>query len=79
MPKWVVYFDGTHYTILDGTWIVYVDGAPDGYHGHGRPFLERVLNKFDVSHQLAERREACLPRLPLLPRQRVRGGSQHEE
>ena len=53
------------------------DGARDGSHGHGRPFLERVLNNFDVSRQLAERREACL--LRLLPRQRVRGGSQHEE
>ena len=30
-----------------------------------------------MSRQLAERREACL--LRLLPRQRVRGGSQHEE
>ena len=38
---------------------------------------EYVLNNFDVSRQLAERREACL--LRLLPRQRVRGGSQHEE
>ena len=37
----------------------------------------RVLNNFDVSHQLAEQQEACL--LRLLPRQRVRGGSQHEE
>ena len=36
-----------------------------------------VLNNFDVSRQLPERREACLLRLP--PRQRVRGGSQHEE
>ena len=53
------------------------DGARDGSHGHGRAFLERVLNNFDVSHLLAERREACL--LHLLPRQRVRGGSQHEE
>ena len=35
---------------------------------------EYVLNNFDVSCQL---REACL--LHLLPRQRVRGGSQHEE
>jgi len=41
-------------------------------------FTPRVLiNNFDVSRQLAERREACL--LRLLPRQRVRGGSQHEE
>ena len=41
-------------------------------------FTPRVLiNNFDVSRQLAERREACL--LHLLPRQRVRGGSQHEE
>ena len=41
-------------------------------------FNPRVLiNNFDVSRQLAERREACL--LRLLPRQRVRGGSQHEE
>ena len=41
-------------------------------------FTTRVLiNNFDVSRQLAERREACL--LRLLPRQRVRGGSQHEE
>ena len=38
---------------------------------------EYVLNNFDVSRQLAERREACL--LCLLPRQHVRGGSQHEE
>ena len=38
---------------------------------------EYVLNNFDVSRQLAERREACL--LRLLPRQRVRGGPQHEE
>ena len=38
---------------------------------------EYVLNNFDVSRQLIERREACL--LRLLPRQRVRGGSQHEE
>ena len=30
-----------------------------------------------MSRQLAERGEACL--LRLLPRQRVRGGSQHEE
>ena len=52
-------------------------GARDGSHGHGWPFLERELNNFDVSRQLAERREACL--LCLLPRQRVRGGSQHEE
>ena len=36
-----------------------------------------LVNNFDVSRQLAERREACL--LRLLPRQRVRGGSQHEE
>ena len=36
-----------------------------------------LLYNFDVSRQLAERREACL--LRLLPRQRVRGGSQHEE
>ena len=41
-------------------------------------FTPRVLiNNFDVSRQLAERREACL--LRLLPRQCVRGGSQHEE
>ena len=54
------------------------DRARDGSHGHGRPFLKRVLiNNFDVSHQLGERREACL--LCLLPRQRVRDGSQHEE
>ena len=54
------------------------DGAWCGSHGHGRPFLKRVLiNNFDVSRQLAERREACL--LRLLPRQRVCGGSQHEE
>ena len=52
--------------------------ARDGSHGHGRPFLKRVLiNNFDVSRQLVERREACLQ--CLLPRQRVRGGSQHEE
>ena len=38
---------------------------------------EYVLNNFDVSRQLAERREACL--VCLLPRQRVRGGSQHED
>ena len=38
---------------------------------------EYVLNNFDMSRQLAERREACL--LRLLPRQRMRGGSQHEE
>ena len=38
---------------------------------------EYVLNNIDVSRQLAERREACL--LRLLPPQRVRGGSQHEE
>ena len=36
-----------------------------------------LVNNFDVSRQLTERREACL--LRLLPRQRVRGGSQHEE
>ena len=30
-----------------------------------------------MSRELAERREACL--LRLLPRQRVHGGSQHEE
>ena len=36
-----------------------------------------VLNNFDVSRQLAKRREACL--LRLLPHQRMRGGSQHEE
>ena len=53
------------------------DGARDGSHGHGRPFMERVLNNFDVSCQLAERQEACSLRLIL--RQRVRGGSQHEE
>jgi hypothetical protein len=53
------------------------DGAWDGSHGHGRPFLERVLNNFDVSRQLAERREACL--LRLLTRPRARGGSQHEQ
>ena len=53
------------------------DRAWDGSHGHGRPYLKRVLNNFDVSRQLAERREACL--LRLLPRQRVRDGSQHEE
>ena len=40
---------------------------------------EYVLNNFDVSrsHQLAERREACLHRL--LPRQRVRAGTQNKE
>ena len=38
---------------------------------------EYVLNNFDVSRQLAKRREACL--LRLLPCQRVRAGSQHEE
>ena len=38
---------------------------------------EYVLNNFDVSRQLTERREACL--LRLLPRQHVHGGSQHEE
>ena len=53
------------------------DGERDGSHGHGRPFLGRVLNNFDVSHQLAECREACLLRLH--PHQRVRGGLQHEE
>ena len=37
---------------------------------------EYVLNNFDVSRQLAEGREA---RLRLLPCQRMRGGSQHEE
>ena len=60
-------------------YIVHVlnDGARDGSHGHGQLFLERVLNNFDVSRQLAEQREACL--LRRLPRQRVRGGSQHEE
>ena len=38
---------------------------------------EYVLNNFDVSRQLTERREACLLCLP--PRQRVRGGLQNEE
>ena len=38
---------------------------------------EYVLNNFDVSCRLAEQRKACL--LRLLPRQRVRDGSQHEE
>ena len=38
---------------------------------------EYVLTNFDVSRQLAERREASL--LRLLPHQHVRGGSQHEE
>ena len=47
------------------------DRARDGSHGHGRPFLKRVLiNNFDVSHQLAERGEACLVRR--LPRPRAR-------
>ena len=50
------------------------DGARDGSHGHGQPFLETT---FDVSHQLVERREACL--LHLLPRQRMRSGSQNKE
>ena len=54
------------------------DRARDGSHGHGQPFFKRVLiNNFDVSRQLTERREAFL--LRLLPRQRVRGASQHEE
>ena len=54
------------------------DRALDGSHGHGRPFLKIVLiNNCDVSRQLAEQREACL--LCLLPHQRVRGGSYHEE
>ena len=77
-----MHFDGTYYAIfflLDGTWIVHVlnDGARDGSHDMVSPFLEGVLNNFDVSRQLTERREACL--LRLLPRQRVRGGSQHKE
>ena len=42
-----------------------------------RFWRDYVLNNFDVSRQLAERREACL--LRHLPRQRVRGGLQHEE
>ena len=49
----------------------------------GSPFeiLKRQIfrnrgSNFDVSRQLAARREALLR---LLPRQRVRGGSQHEE
>ena len=53
------------------------DGARDGSHGHGRPFLERVLNNFDVSHQLAEQREAFL--LHPLPCPRARDGLHHEE
>ena len=43
------------------------DRARDGSHGHGRPFLKRVLNNLDVSRQLAEQREDCI--LRLLPRQ----------
>ena len=35
------------------------------------------VHPFANTRQLAERREACLIRL--LPRQRVRGGSQHKE
>ena len=53
--------------LLDGTWIVHVlnDRAWDGSHGHGRPFLKRVLiDNFDVSRQLAEWREACLLSTP---------------
>ena len=38
---------------------------------------EYILNNFDVSRQLAKRQEVFL--LLLLPRQRMRGGSQHEE
>ena len=68
-----------YFFLLDGTWIVHVlnDGARDGSNDMVSPFWrEYVLNNFDVSRQLAERREAWLR---LLPRQRVRGGSQHEE
>ena len=40
-------------------------------------FYVSFVHPFANTRQLAERREACL--LCLLPRQRVRGGSQHEE
>ena len=68
-----------YFFLLDGTWIVHIlnDGAQDGSHDMVSPFLDRVLNNFDVSRQLAEQREALL--LRLLPRFLVRGGSEHEE
>ena len=53
-----------YFFLLDGTWIVHIlnNRARDGIHGHGRPFLKRVLiNNFGVSRQLAEWWEVCLP------------------
>ena len=48
-----------------------------GSHDMVSPFWREYVLTFDLYRQLVERREACL--LRLLPRQRVRGGSQHEE
>ena len=53
------------------------DRTRDGSHGHGRPFLKRVLNNFDVSRQLDEK--VAYYAFSLCHRQRVRGGSQHKE
>ena len=64
----IFFFNGMYAIFfLDGTWIVHVlnDGARDGSHGHGQPYLETTTlvlwctfkknYYFDVSCQLEER------------------------